>query len=98
MADYKRKFRGIVENSWTHLVALVLLQLGYVYDFFYNIGFFLYRGVVGLVRKAREILNFDKLLTLLWKLSIMLDYLLLAWHTLCYATRFIILFISPKDF
>ena len=55
MADYKRKFRGIVENSWTHLVALVLLQLGYVYDFFYNIGFFLYRGVVGLVQKAREI-------------------------------------------
>ena len=55
MADYKRKFRGIVENSWTHLVALVLLQLGYLYDFFYNIGFFLYRGVVGLVRKAREI-------------------------------------------
>ena len=55
MADYKRKFRGIVENSWTHLVALVLLQLGYIYDFFYNIGFLLYRGVVGLVRKAREI-------------------------------------------
>ena len=55
MAYYKRKFRGIVENSWTHLVALVLLQLGYVYDFFYNIGFFLYRGVVGLVRKAKEI-------------------------------------------
>ena len=58
MADYKRKFRGIVENSWTHLVALVLLQLGYVYDFFYNIGYFLYRGAVGLVRKAREIPQF----------------------------------------
>ncbi len=54
MADLSRKFRGIVENSWTHLVALIFLQLGNVYQFFYGIGKFTYLGGVKTLQWARQ--------------------------------------------